>query len=218
MYRRVGVQLRRRSNKKLSLAYTSRKAIIIFIKNPEKGKVKTRLAKDIGEEEALNIYLSLLKKTRDVTNKADADKFIFYSNYIDGQDDWDSNAYHKLLQRGLDLGERMYHAFKSIFSKNYFKAIIIGSDCPQLSVEILNEAFNKLDSRDFVLGPAKDGGYYLLGMKKIEPEIFQNKSWSTSTVLEDTITDIGNMNKTYWLLQELSDIDTADDLKKFPSF
>ena len=189
----------------------SKNLIIVFTRNPELGKVKTRLAKTIGDESALNIYKFLLEHTEKTIRNIDSDKAVYYSFKIRDNDIWDNTIYQKKQQRGSDLGFRMLNAFENGFSNNYEKIIIIGSDLLDLHPSHINEAFNKLDNRDVVIGPAEDGGYYLLGLKFIPPNIFSNKNWGTSSVLKDTLDDLISLN--VHLLKELNDIDTFDDIQ-----
>jgi rSAM/selenodomain-associated transferase 1 len=187
--------------------------LIIFVKNPLKGKVKTRLAKTIGEDKALLIYQELLMFTNKITAEVKSDKAVFYSDFIDQQDLWDSSIYKKHKQEGDNLGDRMYRAFEDGFSEGYQNIVIIGSDCLELSSDLIHEAFEKLREHDFVIGPASDGGYYLLGMKDLHRNLFENKAWSTSSVFEDTMKSIDTMNATCYTLPVLSDVDIENDLK-----
>ncbi len=189
-------------------------ALLIFIKNPVKGKVKTRLAQTVGEDQALMIYLELLRHTRDIAQQVDANRLLYYSHFIDQEDEWSKDIFHKVLQQGNDLGAKMGNAFEQALS-THKKAVIIGSDCASLTPEIVNEAFRLLDHYDFVLGPAIDGGYYLLGMKSFYPEVFENIAWSTDEVAAATIDRIDALHKTYSLLPLLSDIDYEEDWKKY---
>ena len=141
-------------------------ALIIFTRNPELGKCKTRLAKSIGDENALEIYKFLLQHTANVAKEVTADKFVFYSENIIENDIWETSVFNKELQNGLDLGERMQNAFSLLFSKGYKKVLIIGSDLYDLEANLVNNAYKNLNEHDVVIGPAEDGGYYLLGMKK----------------------------------------------------
>lgn len=186
--------------------------LIIFIKNLIPGKVKTRLAVTLGNKKALNIYKLLLHHTFEITNKLKCDKVIYYSDEIIYNDEWHQAGYHQKLQQGKELGERMSNAFENTFSKKYKKAVIIGSDCFQLSSGIIQESFNRLEENDVVMGPAKDGGYYLLGLKQMMKELFIHKSWGMSSVLPDTINDVIKSGKTFYLLQELRDVDTEADV------
>jgi len=189
------------------------KALIIFIKNAVKGKVKTRLAATIGQEQALSVYLKLLEHTRRVSADTKVDCLLFYSNHIEVDDAWDEERFKKFVQVGADLGERMKGAFELAFERcGYEQVAIIGSDCADLTTDVLNTAFEQLADADVVIGPSNDGGYYLLGMKRPFLTVFDDKNWSTASVLEDTITDIKNANLTYHLLSELTDIDTESDL------
>jgi len=185
--------------------------IIIFTRNPELGKVKTRLAKTIGDESALNIYKFLLKHTEKTIRSINSDKVVYYSVKIRNNDIWDNSIYQKHLQKGNDLGLRMFNAFKIAFSNNYQKVIIVGSDLFDLESKHIDEAFQRLENNDAVIGPAKDGGYYLIGLKKLHTQVFKNKVWGTETVRKNTLQDL--QNESVFLLEELNDIDTYDDMK-----
>lgn len=188
-------------------------ALIIFTRNPELGKCKTRLAKTIGDEAALEIYKYLLTHTANISKNTKANKYVFYSENIKKQDIWDSAIFRKKLQSGDGLGAKMEQAFLELFQIGYQKVVIIGSDLLDLKTEHINEAFQALNTNDIVIGPAKDGGYYLLGMKQMHSEIFKNKDWGTNSVLKSTLLDL--QNSTVSLLEELNDIDTFDDIKPY---
>ena len=187
------------------------RALIIFIKNPEAGKVKTRLAKDIGNENALTIYKHLLAHTRKIAIGVKANRHLFYDDSISLKDDWPEIDFKKFVQQGDDLGLRMFNAFEKAFL-NSQKVIIIGSDCMELTPDIIEKAFLELNNHDFVIGPANDGGYYLLGMKYTEQSFFQGKAWSTDSVYRDTVANISNLSKSLFILPLLSDVDTIADL------
>ncbi len=194
----------------------TRSLLIIFVKNPILGKVKTRLAKTVGDQYALHVYLHLLNYTASIAAKSSSDIAIYYSDFVDNNDLWSNNRYQKYIQKGNSLGERMNNAFIEAFQKNYEKALIIGSDCAQLTTEIINNAFKKLNEVDVVIGPAYDGGYYLLGMKKYYIDFFLNKEWSTSEVYSQTVDDVKRLNLSYATLPVLLDIDTEEDLLVLP--
>jgi hypothetical protein len=188
-------------------------ALIVFTRNPELGQCKTRLAKTLGNQSALDIYKYLLQHTANVTKQVHADRYVFYSVDINQDDIWNTTHFIKRLQKGKDLGERMHNAFEELFMSGYKKVIIIGSDLLDLNPDIIDKAIATLDHNEVVLGPAEDGGYYLLGLKKLYPKLFQNKAWGTETVREDTLADL--KNKTVSLLKPLNDIDTFDDMKHY---
>ncbi|MDE3184396.1 MAG: TIGR04282 family arsenosugar biosynthesis glycosyltransferase [Bacteroidota bacterium] len=192
-----------------------KEVLIIFAKNPEYGKVKTRLAATIGNEQALFIYQKLIEHTIAITKKISADKIVFYSDSIVEKDTWENNIYQKKLQSGNDLEDRMKNAFKSSFTAGYDKVIIIGTDCFELNEEFISIAFEKMNDDDVVLGPAKDGGYYLLGMKKFYPSLFENIEWSSEKVLKQTLSTAMRLNLSVFLLPPLSDIDREPDLKDY---
>jgi len=185
--------------------------LLIFTRNPELGKCKTRLAATTGDETALDIYKFLLSHTVKITKKLTVEKHIYYSDDIWEDDIWSTNFYTKKLQKGIDLGERMKNAFIDGFKSGFKKIIIIGSDMYDLSEKDLTEAFLKLDHHDFVIGPAQDGGYYLLGMKYVKEELFSDKVWGTGTVLKHTLENLKNDNIS--LLDERNDVDFYEDIK-----
>ena len=186
--------------------------LIIFYRNPKIGAVKTRLAATVGNQKALDIYRKLSLHTRAITENLKVDKIIFYSDAIDLMDIWSNATYLKAMQAGEDLGEKMKQAIVAAFETGYTSICIIGTDCVDLTGEIIHEAFEELESVDAVIGPASDGGYYLLGMNKPYVEVFNNKHWSTDTVLQQTIDDFESLNLLYVKLEVLTDIDTEDDL------
>tara|TARA_R100000935_G_scaffold26814_1_gene46928 strand:- start:127764 stop:128456 length:693 start_codon:yes stop_codon:yes gene_type:complete len=194
----------------------SKNALIIFTRNPELGKCKTRLAVTVGDEAALEIYKFLLKHTAEISAHVNADKFVFYSEKQRENDYWSEAVFRKKVQQGDDLGIRMEHAFNEVFSLGYERAIIIGSDMFDMNTEDINEAFQKLASNSFVLGPAEDGGYYLLGMNTIKPELFKNKNWGTHTVQKHTLKDL--KEESVALLAEKNDIDYYADIKDIEAF
>ncbi|HZH37785.1 MAG TPA: TIGR04282 family arsenosugar biosynthesis glycosyltransferase [Flavisolibacter sp.] len=186
-----------------------KQALIIFARKPEKGKVKTRLAAQIGEEQALTVYIRLLEHTRAVASAYPCDKYVFLTDEV--ADVFWKDFYVERQADG-DLGERMSAAFQLLFDKGYQQVVIIGSDCPVFSINHLNEAFAALYDVDVVIGPATDGGYYLLGMKLLYSELFLNKTWSTDRVLRDTIYSINELQLTFQQLEPLTDVDEATDL------
>ncbi|MCB9279833.1 MAG: TIGR04282 family arsenosugar biosynthesis glycosyltransferase [Lewinellaceae bacterium] len=189
-------------------------ALIIFIRNPEPGKVKTRLAAAVGDERALAIYRELLDLTRRAALGSEAEKYLWYSHFVDKADGWPESDFRKMLQQGEDLGDRMAYAFETALA-DHDKAVIIGSDCPYLSPVLLDEAFELLDDSDFVIGPATDGGYYLLGMNRFAPEVFQGIEWSTDTVFRETVARIRQSGADYEVLPLLSDVDEIGDWERF---
>ncbi|WP_298754701.1 TIGR04282 family arsenosugar biosynthesis glycosyltransferase [uncultured Psychroserpens sp.] len=191
----------------------TKNALIVFTRNPELGKCKTRLAKTLGDQSALDIYKYLLQHTANVAKGVQVDRYVFYSVDINYDDIWSHNFFSKKLQKGENLGERMDNAFKELLDSGYEKLVIIGSDLLDLNETIIEEAFVKLNLHDVVIGPAKDGGYYLLGMKTQHSKLFKNKDWGTETVRQDTLKDLQNSN--VYLLKELNDIDTFDDMKHY---
>lgn len=191
--------------------------LLIFTRNPEPGKCKTRLAAFVGDSAALEIYIFLLKHTATITkNLEDTAREVHYSEAIREDDFWDNSRYTKRLQKGNDLGERMANAFKMGFGAGYKKIIIIGSDMYDLSGADLENAFAALDENEFVLGPASDGGYYLLGMRTFYEQLFKEKQWGTETVLSDTMELL--QGKKVAILATKNDIDVYEDIENIDVF
>ena len=188
--------------------------LLVFSKNPTLGKVKTRLAKTIGKEKALKVYKALLKKTASVLEELEVDIHLYYSDFIEKDDLFSTVATQKKRQTGEQLGERMSNAFQeSLISYN--KVVIIGTDLWTLEIQDIKNAFRALENHAAVIGPSTDGGYYLLGIKEVIPQIFLNKQWGTSSVLPNTLKDLKSIK--YHLLPEKNDIDTFSDLEEHPT-
>ncbi|SNC64584.1 hypothetical protein SAMN06265337_1109 [Hymenobacter gelipurpurascens] len=197
-----------------TLDYTAQKEdLLVFARYPELGKVKTRLAAGIGPEQALQVYRELLAHTQAVAAPLAVRKWLWLAEAgpaADRSDTW--AGYQPLPQPAGDLGHRMQTAFAHSFAKGAAAAVIIGTDCPGLTTAHLEQAYTALHTHDVVLGPATDGGYYLLGMKVVWPTLFENKPWSTSAVLSETLAAAKLVGLQVHLLPELRDVDTAEDL------
>ena len=152
-----------------------------------------------------------LKKVDDNNN---VDVFIFSSeeNEIDKIKNWIGNDFTYYWQSGTNLGERMFNAFQKVFDDSYDNVVIIGSDAPEINSDLIIKSFNKLNNYEAVIGPSDDGGYYLLGLKKAEIKLFENIKWSTDSVFNSTIAIFEKQNLKYYLMKELTDIDTKSDL------
>lgn len=189
-------------------------ALIIFQKNSILGKVKTRISIDVGDEAAMEIYQQLVRHTHDVCGSVPVQKFLFYSDFIPDDISGFSKDYQFEVQSGNDLGSRMENAFQKLFAKGYEKIIILGTDCGELQSRIVVQAFECLDTHEVVIGPARDGGYYLLGMKKMIADLFKEIPWSSEKVLFMTMEKLERQNISYELLEILSDVDRIEDWKK----
>ncbi len=187
------------------------KVLIIFIKNPIKGNVKTRIADTASDKKALLIYKKLLDYTREVALQVDAGRQLWYSRFTDNNDAWDNEQFDKYTQEGESLGLRMSNAFEQAFNNGCSKAIIIGSDCAQLKAEHVELAYLALDEDDVVIGPSEDGGYYLLGMNRYLPKLFEDKQWSTPQVFKQTLDDCKERGYSCHILEKLNDVDTESD-------
>ncbi|RKR83874.1 hypothetical protein BDD43_4089 [Mucilaginibacter gracilis] len=187
-------------------------AIIIFIKNPDLGRVKKRLAKTVGDDKALEVYRQMLSHAQLITKTLSTDKFLYYDRAVDKNDNWPNDIYIKKKQVGLDMHQRIANAFAEVFKLGYQHVIIIGSDCLELDERIIRLAFRQLEHFDSALGPTKDGGFYLLGMNGFYPEVFKAKGWGSPNLSVEILKIIQHLNKTCFTLSELAGIVTVEDL------
>lgn len=198
----------------LTYLSTAQADLLVFARHPELGKVKTRLAAGIGLEQALQVYRELLAHTQTVVAPLPVRKWVWLTEAgpaADLSDAWP--GYNQRPQPAGDLGQRMQTAFAHSFAQGATVVVIIGTDCPGLATAHLEEAYAALQTHELVLGPASDGGYYLLGMKAVWPTLFENKTWSTDSVRADTLADAAQLGLRVHLLPELRDVDTAEDLQ-----
>ncbi|MDP5157966.1 MAG: TIGR04282 family arsenosugar biosynthesis glycosyltransferase [Flaviramulus sp.] len=187
----------------------NKELVIVFVKNIKLGKVKTRLAKTIGNQGAFEVYSELVKVTEEATKGLNTNVHIYFSDTI-VESQWE--GYFKTVQKGKDLGERMKNAFAKGFENGYERIVLIGSDLPDISSKHIEISLETLNKTDVVFGPAEDGGYYLIGLTKKHDFIFENKPWSESNLLEVTLKELNSKNIKFTNSVKLNDIDTYEDL------
>jgi rSAM/selenodomain-associated transferase 1 len=188
-------------------------ALIIIAKYPEKGKVKTRI-QGLSDGQRTELYKKLLNQTMEkLSSIPGVDTFIAFAP--DSSEDYFKGFGVKLipLHEG-DLGVRMYKAFERVFSSGYQRAALAGADIPDLSPGIIQSAMDILSGLDLVFGPAEDGGYYLVGMRKLIKEVFENVPWSSDRTLEKSLDQSKKFNYSVGFTDTLNDIDTIDDVKR----
>ena len=193
------------------------RCLLFFIKNPEIGKVKTRLASAVGHEMAVKLYKRFLLEMLSTLNRG---TFLFYlcfypADALEELRNWLGEEYLYIPQRGEDLGERMKNGFTEALAMNFKRVVLIGSDIPGLPLAFIEEAFRSLEEKDAVIGPSLDGGYYLIGFKdkKFSPQAFKGIPWSTERVFEETMKILKREGLMVHTLQPRRDIDTIEDLK-----
>ncbi len=193
------------------------RCLLFFIKDPGKGRVKTRLASAVGDKMAAKLYGRFLLEMLFTLNKG---TFLFYlchypEDSLRGLKDWLGDHYLYMPQMGQNLGERMKNGFLEAFSMNFKRVILVGSDIPDLPLEFIEEAFTSLREQDGVIGPSFDGGYYLIGFrnKTFPPRVFEGIRWSTESVFDETMKVLKQEGLTVHTLQPLRDIDTVEDLR-----
>ncbi len=197
---------------------SEKNALIIFARYPVSGKVKTRLASSFGKEFALGFYKECSRYLFTIVVRNQNDfftPFLFCSekDELNKMINWAGSGFEYYYQEGNDLGERMSNAFNKVFTVGAKKAVIVGTDVPDVSKNLIASTFKLLDEKDFVIGPSTDGGYYLLGMKNLNSNLFSGISWSTEAVLNQTINRITKNNFSFAKLEELYDIDDERSLK-----
>ncbi|HAZ10559.1 MAG: hypothetical protein A2047_02380 [Omnitrophica bacterium GWA2_41_15] len=190
--------------------------LIIFVKYPRAGFVKTRLAKEIGRKNASELYRLFVKTILSRIKDKNFTRVIFYSPASK------RNEIKRWLggeilypQKGKDLGERLLAAFRLTFQKGAKKVVAIGTDSPALNKKLVLDAFEKLKDTECVLGPAFDGGYYLVGLSSFYKEIFQHIDWGSYNVFKQTLGTIKKLRVRFSLLEKVLDIDNKDDLLNF---
>ena len=192
----------------------SKEVLSVFVKNLIPGTVKTRLAKDLGTDVAIEIYKELVGITAEVTDTLKVDKYIYYSEYIESNDQFDNAKYQKHIQEGKDLGQRMQNCFYDAFELDFDKIILVGSDNPDITGQIISQGFAELDKHDIIIGPSQDGGIYLIGMKEPHENLLNKRTYGHKEVLNELLDEIDNRNLSVFKLPTLIDIDVKDDLKK----
>ncbi|MCP4470271.1 MAG: glycosyltransferase [Gammaproteobacteria bacterium] len=188
-------------------------AVGIFAKPPYPGSVKTRLIPDIGAAKAASVYRYCLEYTLEVVRQSGLEYQLFLSEACD--DALFQQEEHS-LQKGDDLGQRMYHALQELLNKASDGALIIGTDCLDLTPMHLQDAARSLADHELVLIPAIDGGYALIGCTDIEPGLFRDLRWSTDKVYRQTLANAERLNFRVRSLESVRDIDTLQDLEHYP--
>jgi len=193
---------------------TNNKQLIIFIKEPIAGQCKTRLIPLLGEQGAADFYKQLVSHSVTTAKQLNNIDIALYT-YPETQHPFIQNlaansATSIHSQQGKDLGERMYNALHTSL-KSYAHCVLIGSDCPGITSDYIEQAFKALESNTITLGPATDGGYVLIGCNKLSTSVFANTKWSSPTVLQQCLENIQQLNYSHHLLDELWDVDTPND-------
>ncbi|MEB2779335.1 TIGR04282 family arsenosugar biosynthesis glycosyltransferase [Algoriphagus sp. C2-6-M1] len=192
-----------------------KEGIVIFQKNAELGKVKTRLSATIGDQKAFEAYQLLVNVTHKIASQCPAQKILFFSNHLEVDSSVYPENYRFELQSGQDLGDKMSHALQRLFQENFDRLVIIGTDCPEITPKLISKAFEELEESEVVIGPATDGGYYLLGMTTFISGLFEGIPWSTDQVAALTIEYLKKNEITFALLPTLSDVDFEADWNRF---
>ncbi|MCD6269289.1 MAG: TIGR04282 family arsenosugar biosynthesis glycosyltransferase [Deltaproteobacteria bacterium] len=195
----------------------SSRAIIIMTRYPEPGRVKTRLIPALGADEAARLHRQMVEyaisTVRGFTSASPAGIFVFFNGGSkELMASWLGDGAEYLLQADGNLGDKMRAAFQAVFKRGFKAVTMIGSDCPAIDRHILSRAFSALTRTDMVVGPAVDGGYYLLSIKQVHNSLFEGIHWGGSEVLTQTLSAARSKHLTVSCLPELSDIDRPEDL------
>ena len=187
--------------------------LLYFVKYPTPGKVKTRLAKTVGDHEAARLYQELAEKNLRVIESLQqrnvCDPVIVFAppEKSDEFKNWLSESYEYVPQCAGGLTERLTCAFHGQFQRGAKRVMALGSDTIGLTSEIIEEAFEHLKSKDVIIGPAEDGGYYLIGLSSFQPKLFEGIAWSTNEVLAQTYQLIRKLRLSHQTLCALKDLD-----------
>jgi uncharacterized protein len=193
----------------------SNNALIIFIKNS--GEVKSRIAQEIGNDAAIAIYNELLDYTFSLAQEVKKFSSVHLFFTVKNEDQrWAEITEHQYIQSKGNLGERMSSAFHQVL-QIHKKVVLIGSDCPYLEGCHIAESFDQLALADVVIGPANDGGYYLIGMNDLHRNIFVEIPWSSSSVYYTTVDRLYDERFSFATLDKLDDIDYCIDYQKWKS-
>jgi len=199
--------------------FNKKVCILLLIKYPEKGRVKSRLAKAICGKIVVEIYRNSVLDILSVLARLNSSFMILFhpAAALRKFERWLGTKYEYIPQIGNNLGERLKNGFVDVFAKNYTNVIVLASDVPDLTKEVIREACEALDDSDVVIGPSPDGGYYLLGFTRSTffPEVFEKIMWSKDTVFDDTLERLKKMKRRVHILPLWRDIDTLEDLKVF---
>jgi hypothetical protein len=190
--------------------------VIFFVKYPVLNRVKTRLAKSIGNQHALNLYRCFTQDIFSMLARSQTPVLIFFDP-ADKENEvrqWLKNSSYYYAQQGNDLGAKMHHAFTKAFSLGFSQLILIGSDVPAIDITLINTAFSQLATHNSVIGPARDGGYYLVGFGQdsYNAFVFEQMEWSNAQVYAKTLEKLKQVNCTYSVLETKTDIDEFPDL------
>ncbi len=192
------------------------KCTIIFVRSPQIGKVKTRLSKTLGAETVLKIYKAFGRDVIETVKKHTDHIRISYYPMGAGDEvkEWLGDGFHYMPQEGKHLGDRMRNAFTRAFSDGFCRVVLLGTDIPDLPGSIMDKAFSKLFCHPSVIGPALDGGYYLIGCKEENylPKAFDNMSWGAQHVLNKTLSVFKEAKQNIHILHSWQDTDDYDDL------
>lgn len=197
--------------------------LMIFVKYPEPGKVKTRLARSIGEREASRLYRRMAEDTVRCLgasgsgrhgNNDEYETIVFYDPPEKFQEikDWLGEGPRYIRQSGGDLGERLAGAFDVVFSAGAGRVAVVGTDCPGVTQDTVTKALARLREKDVVIGPAADGGYYLIGLSRNAPELFASIDWSTDMVFNQTLENVERLGLSFTTLEVMKDVDELSDL------
>jgi rSAM/selenodomain-associated transferase 1 len=196
------------------------RALIIFAKLPRAGEVKTRLGHVVGMQRAAQIYREFAEHAFGIAEELEmggAKVYLFYDPAATAHDirGWIDRPFSCVAQHGHTLGDRMHHAFATTFQEGAQRAVIIGTDVPEMQASLVNAAFDHLTANDIVIGPSLDGGYVLLGMTSPVKDVFHGIVWSSPQVFDGTMARIAHLHLTCAVLPALADIDTEQDWREY---
>jgi rSAM/selenodomain-associated transferase 1 len=205
-----------------------KRLVVVFLKLPTPGRVKTRLAASIGDDEAAMIYTELVRRTFAALPTEGSTIWLYaepaarlnqVESWIDSLGTYSWRARARIVpQPDGDLGDRLTAVFRQAFAESYRHVIAVGTDCPLVTTGHFHDAFERLETTDAVIGPAMDGGYYLIGLRRETPELFFQIPWSSPSVFEATRSAAASAGLTTSILEPLRDVDSIHDWEAVKPF
>lgn len=194
----------------------SKDAIIMFLRYPERGKMRTRLAREIGDDLAFELYVCFIRDILNTLRAVDAETIIVGTGSTGKGPPGIFGKSLRLVQRGRDFGERLHNAFADVFTRGFDRAVLVGIECPGLTAGYIRQAFGELGNHDAVIGPDRDGGYSLIALhgRSLRAEIFKDISWGTSRVLVETVEKIEDALTGLSILDQVERVNGVEDLAR----
>jgi len=196
----------------------AKKALALLITNPNDGQVLPKIASKLGVVAARKINSQLLMHANEIACQFFEEKKVFYPSEVQAVDMFSMNHFEKVAQNGWSLSARIQHAFENTFNQRYNPVVLVNTNCPDLNDDQIREAFFALKCHDLVMGPTRNGSFYLIGLRKYSSLILENINWEGNEVESEVITRMKTLNLSHHLLPELGDLQSTSDLEVYNTY